>query len=112
MPEEEKEHVRASLMEIREKYEWDDPDVEDFYVWNSGGNWCAANLHTAANAANGKARGGVADKWARCSGWGGTIMYTYTEYDGPGNANGLAREWCRRAEYFFSVIHGVITSRR
>jgi len=96
-------YVAERLAEHREEWVWEEIGINDFYVHNPGGHWTEAHLGVIADQAIGLARGGAPT--AFCRGWGYPPRrgYSYNLYTVEG-ANILAREFCRRGQYFYNIF--------
>ena len=81
--------------------EWEGADcVDNFYVHICGGPSAKKRCGVAANAVAGYARHGVPRQWAKVYRYPRQREYSFRKY-GKENAHQLAREYCRRANYFY-----------
>jgi len=95
----------AVLMQLRELRD-EAADLEEtymgFYTHILGGAWTAKHKQVCADAVVGRARGGVPSRWCRLFQWPKQMAAYYSKY-GQVEAHELAREWCRRAQWFYSL---------
>ena len=84
----------------RAAWAWDEDGVNDFYVFNGAG----AAAGAAPDCAIGMSRRGVVRLWCEAYGFKKTRAYYYTHYTQE-NANQLAREFCRRGQYYWNMYY-------
>ena len=90
----------GELAEIRAEWAWDN-ETSNFYVNTRGGQWLQATHGIAADYATGFSRQ-WAKPWCLQYGWQRQKGYKLETFGREG-ANKLAREWCRRADYFYCI---------
>jgi hypothetical protein len=103
-PEDMDELVIAELLEAlaekRAKWAFEDDDVVlNFYTWINGGAWTKKFIGKVADSVTAKGRAHTAAFCKLCK-WPQTKTFTFTEY-GEFESHQLAREWCRRRNWFF-----------
>ena len=94
------DHAVDELRAERLWWAWDRQDEMDFYCRILGGRWTAANRGVAFDAVLASPRS-WAKGWCEEYSWPVSIRFNYARYT-PDGAHQLAREWCRRAQFFFS----------
>ena len=93
--------IRERLLARREEWAGGFPD-KHFYVRQLGGEWTAAFCGVEANACAAFPRAGSM-KWCRTYKWPQQKGFYYGIHDGDLNCNMLAREWVRKADWFFNI---------
>ena len=102
-PMEEDEGLAAEeLAGLRDEYEWNDHAALYFYSRLLGGRWTLEHAGEAADGACGFARSGPPKTWCGKYGWATSRKFLFSRY-GKEGATTLAREWARRAEYFYRL---------
>lgn len=79
---------------------WDEAPLY-FAARTLGGKWCGKHLGVGSNSYGGFARTEVVKTWCENYAFPKQAVFTYAAYDGQENCAELAREYCRRGEYFF-----------
>lgn len=103
-PEDLEDQAYAQVMDLleekREQWAWDDEVVnENFYTQVSGGAWTNRFKQTPADSV--RALGRAHTKfWCTRFGWSRTKVFHFSAH-GELACNVLAREWCRKADFFF-----------
>jgi hypothetical protein len=98
--------VRAELEALRHEDAWEpegvDVDEEElqFYVHIRGGKWTKENKGVVADGVAAYARKGCATDWCQVYKFPRQVSFMYNKF-GRDVANSLAREYVRRAQFFF-----------
>lgn len=97
------EHAFAELEKKRREWEAAPvPHMPDFVTKIRGGAWTAARTGSATDSVRGEARGQDAIAWCVSRGVPKTATFAFTRYT-EGGAGVLAREWCRRMQWYFDA---------
>ena len=94
--------VAERLAKHRADYEWEEEAVTDFYVTQPGGKWLKRVHGIDQDSACYHGRAWV-NTWCGYYLWPHSRQYFYTVY-GQDGANYLARELCRKAQYFYNFF--------
>jgi hypothetical protein len=90
------------LQKKREEWAFTDADVTlNFYVFLGAGVWTHKFCGTPANEAIYKSRGHVVTTFHVLYEWPKSHGFRFSTYTELG-ANMLAREWCRKSDYFYN----------
>ena len=90
------------LAALRDELQWDDHDNSWFYSRLLGGAWTLGATGEVADGSVALARAGEPTAWCARYGWAKSRRYMFSKY-GRDPAMALAREWARRADYFFRL---------
>ena len=101
-PRRDREEIMRDLAAIRAEWHWEDEPEMDLYVHTRGGGWTDAHRHVAANETRPRPRRGVPSAWCRAFEWPVNLTYSFNEH-GMEACHQLAREVCRRAQWFYSM---------
>ena len=74
-----------------------------FYVHLLSGRFNIKAGKKASDAAQGKARAGLAQAWCDKYLWPRTMRFAYSTHEGVMHSHRLAREFCRRAEHYYNL---------
>ena len=85
--------LRAGIRPSAGAYDW-------FCVQVRGGHWTAERFGVPADSIAGRARGGLANTWCDMYGFQKGKYFKVSQYARDGGFE-LAREYCRRASFFF-----------
>jgi len=94
--------VAAELASLREVWEDDRDAADGFYMRILGGGWTAVHVGVVADAVGSIARGGSPVWWCWAYSWTARKRYGYARH-GLEGATALAREYCRRSNYYYNV---------
>ena len=93
----------ADLYRARQELHQDDEaEPTDFRYTMLGGAWTMKNLGLAYDACSGRAATDEAQRWCRQFGMNISSRYSVTMF-GDRAATALARAWCHRMQFFFSL---------
>ena len=95
--------VAADLAELRAGTALEGAEEAFFYVQVRGGRWTAKNKGVVADSAMGRARGGMATSWCKVYDFPRMKVFSFSRHT-PEGALEMAREYCRRAHYFFKFF--------
>ena len=91
------------LRELREQWRWDEDAPTDFYPHMNPGRARHHAQGLASDCVQAFSRGGMPKMWARAYGWPLSPSWTYTEHNGEENCMRMAREFCRKSLFFYSM---------
>ena len=94
--------VAAELAELRAGSRVGDEDEDYFYLQIRGGALTKKYKKVVADSASGRARAGVATLWCTRYKFPRSKTFSFKKYD-PEPAKELAREYTRRASFFFKL---------
>ena len=95
--------VEENLAQLRR--DWCDKDDRHrmFYMSLRGGGWTRKHQNVDTNEARGEARKGQPIDWCDLFAWPKSVTYRHRSHGGIANTTIMAREYCRKSEYFFSL---------
>ena len=96
------EELEEELGNIYDELNDDHEEYEHFYTKPLGGRWTSVNKGVAADRYLGTARSGFPKQWCAFFKFPSQKSFAFNRYGRPESAY-LAREYCRRGEYFFML---------
>ena len=78
--------------------------VDFFRVVTRGGNWTFQNRGTVADSSRGEARGDLVKAWCRKYEWPLSMTFAFVRF-GQAGSSLLAKEYCRRGSFFFTLCY-------
>ena len=92
----------SSLMEKRREWEMHDAPQASHFLQSIHSQGWTSNKDVAFDSARGQANGQIVQDWCRQYSLPTTATFAFTRHGEY--ANSLAREWCERVEYFYSLF--------
>ena len=97
------EHIDEELAALRKDWNLKEEDEMAFYTRILGGSAVKKDHGVIAIGVTGFARGGLPKDWCAQFSWPPTLTFHYSRY-GMMAAHTLAREYCRRSDFFLLYL--------